>query len=50
MADQTYHQEGQQLIERGTAMEIQSVPGHISVQGNKKTDQAAKEVMERAGT
>lgn len=40
----------QQLMEHGTALEINWVPGHMEVEGNEKTDKRAKEAPEKAGT
>lgn len=38
------------MVEGETAVEINRVPGHSGVEGNKKTDKAAKEETERLGT
>lgn len=38
------------MREQGTEAEIHSVPGHKAVKGNEKTDEAAKESTEKAGT
>lgn len=39
----------QQLVEHGKAVEIYWVSGHMSVEGNKKADKAAKEAAEKTG-
>lgn len=40
----------QQLMERGTEVEIYWVPGHMGVEGTEKANEAAKETAERVGT
>lgn len=37
-------------MERGTTVGIHWVLENMDVEGNEKTDEAAKEVMEKAGT
>lgn len=37
-------------MEKGTAVEVHWVPGHIDVKGNKKTEKAAKKVAELPDT
>lgn len=39
-----------QLVEQRTAVEIHWVPGHMSFEGNEKTDKMFKEVEESTGT
>lgn len=39
-----------ELAEQGIVVEIHWVPGHISIAGNKKEDETAKEAAETPGT
>lgn len=38
------------MKEREMEVEIDKVPGHMNIEGNKKADEAAKKAMEKAGT
>lgn len=43
-------QQIRELLERGTAVQVQSVSEHLGVEGNEKSDEPAKEGVERPRT
>lgn len=43
-------QQAREQVERGITVEVYWVSGHMSVEGTKKTAEAAKEAKERSGT